>query len=198
MCSWCWAFRPVWTELQQKLPESIQLRYLLGGLAPDSDLTMPVPMQQMIQRHWHTIQKRVPATVFNFDFWGKCTPRRSTYPACRAVIAAKQQNPNKVNAMIHAIQTAYYLKAHNPSNDEVLIDLAQQLGLDADLFRIDLNAEQTQSRLLQEIRVGQSLGAYGFPSLVLQKGEINHAIVVDYNHVEPMLRQISRIAVWTC
>jgi len=104
MCSWCWAFRPVWTELQKQLPESLQLRYLLGGLAPDSNIIMPADMQQMIQRHWQTIQKRVPATQFNFDFWTQCRPRRSTYPACRAVIAAKQQNPNKENAMSFGIK----------------------------------------------------------------------------------------------
>ena len=192
MCSWCWAFRPVWRQLQQQLPQSVAVKYLLGGLAPDSDVAMPLSLQQEIQRHWHTIQKRVPGTMFNFDFWSQCQPRRSTFPACRAVIAVKQQDTCKEDAMIHAIQKSYYLEARNPSDNNVLIDLAQQLALDVDQFRFDLNAEQTESQLLQEIRVGQSLGAYGFPSLVLQKGGMSHSISVDYNHVEAMLRQISR------
>jgi len=193
MCSWCWAFRPVWTQLQQQLPESLQVKYLLGGLAPDSDVAMSLSMQQTIQRHWFTIQKRVPGTMFNFDFWNQCKARRSTYPACRAVIATKQQEPNKEDTMIHAIQTAYYLEARNPSDDDVLIDLAMKLDLNVDQFRLDLNAEKTQTQLLQEIRVGQSLGAFGFPSLVLQNGNEIHSIAVDYNHVEPMLLKIEAL-----
>jgi len=194
MCSWCWAFRPVWTQLQQALPESLQVEYLLGGLAPDSDAAMPLSMQQTIQRHWSTIQKRVPGTTFNFDFWTQCKARRSTYPACRAVIAAKQQDPGREDAMIHAIQTAYYLEARNPSDDDLLIDLAMQLDLDVDQFRLDLNAENTEARLLEEIRAGQALGALGFPSLVLQIGDEIHSIAIDYNDPEPMLRQFGTTA----
>ncbi|RLL56026.1 DsbA family protein [Mariprofundus sp. EBB-1] len=186
MCSWCWAFRPVWTALQQQLPESVDVKYLLGGLAPDSDVVMPVSLQENIQRHWQTIQKRVPGTMFDFDFWHQCTPRRSTYPACRAVIATKFQDPNREDAMIHAIQKAYYLEARNPSDDGVLMDLAQQLALNVGQFHLDLNAGQTQALLLQDIRAGQALGACGFPSLVLQKGDRVHSIAVDYNRLEPM------------
>jgi len=47
--------------------------------------------------------------------------------------------------------------------------------------------------LLQEIRAGQSLGAYGFPSLVIQKGDEIHSIAVDYNRVEPMLIKIEQL-----
>jgi protein-disulfide isomerase-like protein with CxxC motif len=55
-------------------------------------------------------------TEFNFDFWTKCQPRRDTYKACRAVIAASQQNAEE--AMIEAIQKAYYLRAMNPSEHD--------------------------------------------------------------------------------
>ena len=41
MCSWCWAFAPTWAEIKQNLPEHIKVRYLLGGLASDSNEPMP-------------------------------------------------------------------------------------------------------------------------------------------------------------
>ena len=68
---------------------SIEVVYLLGGLAPDSDLPMPEQMKLTIAGYWQTIQDRVLGTQFNYDFWTKCQPRRSTYPSCRAVLAAK-------------------------------------------------------------------------------------------------------------
>ncbi len=187
MCSWCWAFRPVWDEVQRRLPEAVSVTYLLGGLAPDSDVPMPESTQQEIQRHWKTIQQRVPGTRFNFDFWRVCTPRRSTYPACRAVIAARKQNPA---AMICSIQDAYYLQARNPSDDDVLVDLAEYLGLDAEQFRRDLNTPETQQQLADEIHLSQSIGVQGFPSLILKKKKSLRAIQIDYNDAEMILQQI--------
>jgi len=190
MCSWCWAFRPVWNGVRWHLPESVRVRYLLGGLAPDSDEPMSVATRQEIQGHWKAIQQRVPGTRFNFDFWQICTPRRSTYPACRAVIAAKKQNPAIEDAMILSIQEAYYLQACNPSDDAVLIDLAAHLGLNYEQFHKDLNASETRSELMDEIRLAQRLGAQGFPSLILKKKESLHTIRIDYNDAEMIVQQI--------
>jgi len=192
MCSWCWAFRPVWTEVQQALPESIQVKYLLGGLAPDSDAPMPAETQAMIRRHWQTIEQRAPGTEFNYDFWSDCTPRRSTYPACRAVIAARLQQPDIEDDMIRRIQQAYYLHARNPSDDGVLTDLASDMGLDIGRFRHDLNADATQALLAAEIRTAQGMGVQGFPSLIMAHGDHFQSIPVDYNHAEVILRHISQ------
>jgi len=190
MCSWCWAFRPVFTELLNKLPDDIDVQYLVGGLAPDSNEPMDVATQSMIQHHWHTIQIKVPNTQFNFDFWTNNTPRRSTYPACRAVLAAKAINPDKEDAMILAIQQAYYLNALNPSDDNMLIDCAASIGLDTSLFAQTLNNPTTQQTLLDNIQKNQSLGVYSFPSLVLEDNGQFKPIVIDYNDAENILSQL--------
>lgn len=121
MCSWCWAFRPVWQAVTAALPDGVDTRLLLGGLTPDTDKPMPESMREYLQQTWRTIQVRVPSTRFNFDFWVRCKPRRSTYPACRAVIAARTQVPALETSMITAIQRAYYQGAMNPSDDDILL-----------------------------------------------------------------------------
>jgi putative protein-disulfide isomerase len=191
MCSWCWAFRDVWQKIQPLLPESLHVHYLLGGLAADSDLPMPLSMQQTIQQHWQVITQQVRGVEFNFNFWTECEPRRSTYPACRAVIAARRQGDGYEVPMIIAIQQAYYRNARNPSDDTVLMDLAVQLGLHIDQFKVDLQTAATQKQLMQEIRQSQDLGCSGFPSLILNKNGFNHNILLDYNDMESMLNQIN-------
>jgi len=193
MCSWCWAFRPVWTVVQKALPDALEVKYLLGGLAPDSDVPMSAETQSMIRRHWQTIEQRVPGTEFNFKFWTACKPRRSTYPACRAVIAARLQDPQMEDAMVLAIQQAYYLQACNPSDDDMLIDLAAGLSLDSEQFRYDLNSTATQNLLMQDMQQAQNMGVQSFPGLVLENGGAYHAIPVDYNHAEIMTRRIWNI-----
>jgi len=194
MCSWCWAFRPVWDALRRRLPPDVAVHSLLGGLAPDSGTPMPAAMRVDIRQHWRTIQRQVPGTRFNFDFWTVCTPRRSTYPACRAVIAARMQHASHEEAMVRAIQEAYYLHARNPSDDAVLTDLAAGIGLDPPRFRADLNAAQTRRALLADIRRHQQLGVRGFPALVLTTGSCLHHIEISYIDEQAMLEEIIRAA----
>jgi len=190
MCSWCWAFRPVWTAMQTQLPSHIRVTYLLGGLAPDSMNPMSLGLQRQIQQHWHTIQSKVPGTMFNFDFWKVCQPRRSTYPACRAVMAAKNQGLVYEDMMIRRIQEAYYLQALNVSDDAVLMACAEKMGLDLSQFSQDFHKRETKEALMKEIYFTQQIGAEGFPSLILAvDGQYRH-IRLDYNHVMPMLNQL--------
>jgi len=190
MCSWCWGFRPTWEKIQSGIPADIEVRYLLGGLAPDSDEPMPEAMQRDIAGYWRKIQQHIPGTAFNFDFWEQCSPRRSTYPACRAVIAAKKQSPKIEKEMIKAIQAAYYLNAKNPSNDDVLVVIAKDLGLNDEKFKVDLNSDETQKELEKDIHFSQQIGARGFPSMILNKGNEYQSLPLNYNDPEPVLEFI--------
>jgi len=181
MCSWCWGFRPTWEKIRSNLPEELRVKYLLGGLAPDNDAPMQESMQKDIAGYWRKIQQHIPGTEFNFDFWENCQPRRSTYPACRAVIAARKQHPEIEQAMIEGIQKAYYLNAKNPSDNDTLIDIAESLGLDKNRFSNDLDSPETQQTLLKEIEFSRSIGAQGFPGMILDKNGRYIVVPLDYN-----------------
>lgn len=193
MCSWCWAFRPVWEIVQNQLPQYIEVKYLLGGLAIDTEQPMPESLQLTIRQTWKQIQSVVPGTDFNFDFWKLCKPRRSTYPACRAVIAAKNQGNHFEKPMILAIQKAYYLDAKNPSDHDVLTELASTLGLQEAHFKADLNSQQTTKQLEHEITTSRTLGAQGFPSLVWLGYGKSRLIPLDYLSVKNTLQEIKRL-----
>jgi putative protein-disulfide isomerase len=193
MCSWCWGYQPVWNELQEELPENVQVEYVAGGLAADSNDVMPLAQQKMIQRHWQTIEKKL-GTVFNYDFWQKNSPRRSTYNACRAVIAAHKQGFQQ--AMITAIQQGYYLRALNPSDIDTLILLAKELYkknenlFNIDRFIDDLSASEIDEELSRQINLARSLSQQGFPALVLEVRGVKHTIAVDYFEHQKTLQNI--------
>ncbi|RDX35647.1 DsbA family protein [Kangiella sp. HD9-110m-PIT-SAG07] len=191
MCSWCWGFAPTWQRLQDRinseLNHKLKIEYILGGLAPDSDEPMPLELQQTLQSYWRRIEQML-GTEFNHDFWAKCQPRRSTYPACRAVIAAGKQGKEK--AMIRAIQEAYYLKAKNPSDYSTHVDLAQNINLNEKAFAQDIHSDKTNEELHRQIQLHRSLPSNGFPSLVIEYEKGHIPIPVDYKHVEPMFDRI--------
>ena len=185
MCSWCWGFKKTWQEVKENLPNSVLVKNLVGGLAPDSEQPMPENIKRHVQMAWQKVAQDTGAK-FNFEFWGKNIPRRSTYPACRAVIAASKQNAE--NAMIEAIQHAYYLNAKNPSDLEILIACAKQIGLDLERFQNDIaNADEEFHKQMQKV---QQLGTQGFPSLVLETpNELIH-ISINYTNSKSILDQI--------
>ena len=190
MCSWCWGFSHTWNKVKNSLPSEINVQYILGGSAPDSSEVMPNEMREYIQMNWHKIEQKIPGVSFNYTFWDSCTPKRSTYPACRAVIAVKNQNSELEQTMVKIIQQAYYLDAKNPSEDDVLISLAKTLDLDIKQFTQDLNSEPTQQLLSNDIALMQSMGVSSFPSLVLQTTNRIKSITIDYNNPKLILNQI--------
>jgi putative protein-disulfide isomerase len=193
MCGWCWGFRPTLEALLHRLPNEIGFSRLLGGLAPDTDQPMPEDLRRDLQAIWRHIQAQIPETRFNFDFWRQNTPRRATYPACRAVIAARRIQPHAEERMILAIQQAYYLQARNPSDDTTLIALAAETGLDTQAFSIALNAPDTHQALVRELAEVQQLRVYGFPSLVLRKGEEHWPVPVDYQSADNILESLNSL-----
>ncbi|MXW05739.1 MAG: DsbA family protein [Gemmatimonadetes bacterium] len=187
MCSWCWGFSPVLEAVSGVLPEEIPIRYVMGGLARDSAAPMPEDTRTYVQSQWRLVAERTGAE-FNWDFWKDCEPRRSTYPACRAVIAAGMQRPDGTGAMFHAIQRAYYLEARNPSDAETLVQLAGELNLDTQRFSEDLTSARTDELLHEDFALRRSLHADKFPTMILEHdgnqfwlayGYEEEALVVD-------------------
>ncbi len=205
MCSFCWAFRPVWDEiksnLEKRTPE-IEIINVMGGLAPDSDEPMPDEVRSKVRAAWQYIEQNIPGTQFNYDFWNLQKPRRSTYPACRAVIATKILdarlngginggiNGGLEEQMILAIQQAYYMNAQNPSNEDTLISCAETIGLDGIAFTQTLHSAECHQAFEQDRALSGSLGIGGFPGLVIARGNSRFNIPVDYNSASTVLDRL--------
>ena len=193
MCSWCWGFKKVRDEVFHAVKDQVKIEYVLGGLAPDSETIMPAEMQQSIRGNWQRIQQEIPGTAFNYDFWTKCQPRRSTYPACRAVIAAGMQQEDLSNEMILSIQQTYYLEAKNPSDITTLCQLAEKMGLDSRQFLEDIESTTCQENLMQQLKFCRDMGVYSFPSLLIKRPKAEASLLhIDYNDSQKIIEQIIR------
>jgi len=193
MCSWCYAFRSSWDALQKDLPTNIQIINLLGGLAPDTTEPMPEDLQNTIQQAWRRIEKTVPAIHFNHQFWLLNTPYRSTYPACRSILAARKQGAEFEPKILHAIQAAYYQDAKNPSVQATLQECATDVGLDSVEFMNDLTDPTIESELQSEIKIARDMGVFSYPSLRLLQSETLFPVSVDYLDHRTMFNEITDI-----
>lgn len=187
MCSWCWGYKPTWEQVSEELADKVDIHYVLGGLAADSNVAMSEEQQHQIASYWKKISDLL-GTEFNHDFWTQNTPRRSTYPACRAALAARKQRAEK--RMLAEIQSAYYLEAMNPSDDDVLIELASRLGLDVEQFIGQLKSPSLHEELLEEIEFARSIGGNSFPSLFLALNGRVIELPIEYQAGEQTIKLV--------
>ena len=192
MCSWCFGFEPELERLGRELPSECELSLVMGGLAPDSETPMPEETRSYIQRQWRAVTERTGVT-FNWDFWERCEPRRSTYPACRAVLAAGRLESGGGWRMFRAIQRAYYREARNPSLASTLVELAEELGIDAERFASDLVSDEIQERLERDFVERARLGAAGFPSLFLEDERGVHGLMRGHARADEILSRLGAI-----
>lgn len=136
----------------------------MGGLAPDNTQPMDDDLKQAISSYWYQIEKRAQVS-FNHDFWRLNTPYRSTYPACRAVIAADRLIEQGAVKMAKAIQSAYYLEAKNPSLEATLVDCASSIGITANQFIEVFKSASTEQQFEQHLTLAHQLQVTGFPAL---------------------------------
>ncbi len=190
MCSWCWGYRPTAEKLFASLPANIRLEKILGGLAPDSDQPMPQNLRIALPDTWRRIHAML-GTEFNFAFWTDCKPRRSTYPACRAVIAAGNQDQS--DEMILAIQQAYYLRAMNPSDIETHVTLADELQLDTRKFLADLKSTRTAQEFERQLAFTRQSPISGFPSLAIELDGQLTPVLQDYKSHTATLEHIASL-----
>jgi len=191
MCSWCWGFAPTWRRVRERLPVGVRVRRLLGGLAPDTETPMPAEMRRHLQATWKRIQERIPGTEFNFDFWRLCEPRRATWRACRAVIAARFQDPAVEEPMIARIQSAYYLEARNPSDAPVLGRLAADLDCHVQTHCSESDWQHAYVLERHGMKDTDSLDRFG---LLTDKTILAHGILIDEADMTTIRRRRSGIA----
>lgn len=182
MCSWCWAFSKTLDSWLDMHPD-LDVLWVMGGLAPDSDEPMPLTMRDAIASTWKRIESQT-GTPFNHDFWTQNTPKRSTYPSCRAVIAAGELHPEGRLMMSRAIQKAYYLDAKNPSDMSTLIECAETIGLDESQFSEQLRSDLIESKLNSELEFIRTLGVQGFPALLLVNGDAITPLALGYSTLD--------------
>ena len=166
MCSWCYGFAPSLTALRERWPE-LPMAFVMGGLrAAGAELTPA--LQSQIAHYWQEVGARSGQP---FDPAGLARKgwTYTTEPACRAVVAVRTLDAERVPAVFEAIQTAFYRDARDTTDPGVLRTIAVETGLDGDAFdQAFANAVAATQADFEQV---QAWGIQGFPTLLAHQGE---------------------------
>lgn len=191
MCSWCWGFSPVITQLRAHYAEKMKITLMLGGLRPGTTEVLSSTLREEILHHWQDVQRM---TGQPFSFAGAMPDGfvYDTEPASRAVISMAQINADNIFAYFSSIQAAFYREQIDVTKTESLCQLAGQYDIDADLFMQTFDSDTSRQRTRQHFAAARQVGVTGFPSLVIQSGEDIEFISQGYCTLDSAMAAIER------
>jgi predicted DsbA family dithiol-disulfide isomerase len=132
----------------------------IGGEAAPRDI---------LEQEWWLAALQEPEAEFA-PYQGDDWPT-TTLPAFHAAWAAAQQGEGPGHDYDLRIRRAFFAQSRNIGRPEVLLELAQEAGLDLDRFRRDVGSAEAAAAVMAEHRAGRDrFGVRGTPTLMLSDG----------------------------
>lgn len=169
-CTWCWGAEPIRRRLEERYRGDLEFDYLMGGLIEDfdsfEDRANGITEPRDVAPHWEEASSRHGMPV-DSDIWRE-NPPRSTHPSNLAYIAAEFQDSDRAARYLRRLREAVAFEKRDISQPPVLVDLAAEVGLDAQQFQDDLAADRTRTRFESHRRRLREGPARAFPSFRIQ------------------------------
>jgi|SRR5579859_2483543 len=165
MCSWCYGFSPVVENIRRTFGRSLPVRIVMGGLRPGAEKPMTEEAKLEIVDHWTNVQD---ATGLAFNGSGMSAPGfiYDTDPAARAVVVARRDGEEMAAAYLVRAQQAFYAEGRDVTTQAVLLEIADELGIDADAFLEAWASDAAKQETWRDYAISQRAGVTGFPTLV--------------------------------
>ena len=167
MCSWCWGFTPIVEELRTTLSDECTFSLVLGGLRTKGEMPWNESSKEYLKGHWKQVSQRT-GQEFSDSLFEKEFFDYDTYPACKAVITVREVfGMQSAFAYLHTIQEAFYTRAEDITNLEILMSLLHRSESDKSIFRTFFESDRAQLLMEHDFAKARSMGANAFPSVVI-------------------------------
>lgn len=190
MCSWCYGFAPEITKVKEAFPDH-DFKLVLGGLRPHGTETMS-ELGDFLKHHWEEVSKR-SGQPFSYGILSDKNFVYDTEPACRAVVAARQMNPDVELAFFKAVQTLFYVDNRNTGDVSAYLDLAQQFELDTADFKTRFESEEVRYETAQDFQLASEMGVRGFPSVVIRHNGQLFMVANGYMTSTDLIKRIEKV-----
>lgn len=197
LCAWSYASEPTVQSLISGYGDKIDFEYRSLPIL-DAVLGEPRTGQKMhtpdeMRREWSEISRKTN-TKIDPALWQEDGPH-SSWPANRAMKAAMRQGFEKGNRFVHTLRNAVMQEKRNPSNLDVLKEIAGQAGLDVDQFYHDMteDAAQLEQEVAEDRLAASARCIYSTPTLAMQNDEEDMVIAqgtLDYDVCSSAIRSL--------
>jgi len=180
VCTWCWGSEPVLRALRIGYGDQLRIRPVMGRLVEDIRTFYdranaiggdPEQANAAIAAHWLEASARhgMPVRSEGFRLFGAETV--STHPQNIACKAAELADPRLAPRYLRRLREASAAEARETGRREVLIELADEVGLDLATFIGRLEDGSAEHAFRADLALTRRAGVRGFPSFRLVFGE---------------------------
>jgi len=192
MCSWCWGFAPVAQALiAQAAAAGVATRVVPGGLRRGGN-ALDGSTRKYILEHWQAVAE---ATGQPFRYDGAMPDGfvYDTEPACRALVAARELDAERVWPLLTLIQRSFYEQGVDVTRAPQLVELAEQVGFDRERFAQHFASHDVRAATAADFSWVQDLGIAGFPTLLAER---NGQLALLTNGYQPLDRLQPLLGRW--
>ncbi|OGG97063.1 MAG: hypothetical protein A2527_03120 [Candidatus Lambdaproteobacteria bacterium RIFOXYD2_FULL_50_16] len=184
MCSWCYGFSPVVQRLQKTFSH-LDWTLIPGGLRPYVTEQISKELKEELSHHWHQVQV-ASGQPFDFGFNFPESFCYDTEPACRAMMVVQNLAEAKRFDFLAALHKAFYEHNQDLTNPNVLVQLAEKVGIEEPQFLASFNDPDLQMQTKDAFAFTQEMGVRGFPNMIGYKDGKFQRLAAGYAPYEQM------------
>ncbi len=193
MCSWCWGISPQLNALERYGKSiGVPFRLVMGGLRPGGGDAWNEEFKGFLKHHWEEVNQR-SGQPFSMDLFEKENFNYDTEPSCRAIVTARQMNPEKTLSFYELVQHHFYVKNNDPNEVEFYQPICEKLDMDYKVFSEFFNSPTAKKLTEQDFQLNRSWGIRGYPSVVVRKGQELHLIANGYASFEDLKTRLDQV-----
>ncbi|WP_078555164.1 ClpXP adapter SpxH family protein [Bacillus alkalicellulosilyticus] len=168
LCPECWAFEPIVKKLQAEYGSYLTIRYFVANKLEAWNYAQAkykgVSSLENLAKIWEKTAGRTGMSC-DGDLWLE-DPVCSPYTASLAIKAAEMQGKQAGARFLRKLREYLFLNKKNVSKEEVLLECANDAGLDVTEFSDDLHSEGAIKALLCDMKTTKELEIDYSPSFV--------------------------------
>ena len=202
-CTWCWGSEPMLRKLEYYFVDSLKISYSMGGLVKDAKTFMDQKnniggdlkqFNQQVAKHWleASEQHGMPVQTDGFELFTESDC--STYPMNIAYKAAQFQGEKIANRFLRRMREAIAAEARQANRTEVLIELANEIGLNIPLFITSFNNGTAEKAFQSDRDRMTQYSIRGFPSYLLKNSEGKEIVMQSYQTYEDFVAVINTLS----
>ncbi|KXA91887.1 hypothetical protein AKJ63_00525 [candidate division MSBL1 archaeon SCGC-AAA259D18] len=169
-CTWCWGSEPILKRVKETYGNQVEIDFVMGGLVEDMktfrDHKNRISKAEHVAPHWKEASEKHGMPV-DEEIWLE-DPPNSTWPSNVGYKAAEFQGKELGHRYLRRMREAAASERKNIEKEEILLELAEEVGLNVEKFKRDLNSEKAREEFQKDRNLARSHGATGFPTFLIE------------------------------
>ncbi|PYE48029.1 DsbA family protein [Paenibacillus barcinonensis] len=195
ICSHCWALEPVLHRFIDEYGHYFHVETKMGGLLASwegfSDGANGIQKPSDVAEHWREVgeHSRMP---IDGSLWHD-HPILSSYPPSRVYKVIQRMVPGKEQAFLRHAREAVFALNRNIGEDDVLIKLVDELGLNGKEIVEAASQQSAQDLLEEDFEAVAQLGVRGFPTIIIVNKEQKGIKVVGARALDTYVQALQQV-----